>query len=58
MRLIDADALKQKLNMTYKCVEVVRCKDCRWFLDNAQYCVYHYNHATDNGFCAWGREKR
>lgn len=94
MRLIDGDALKQKITMvttqykpnaimerpailledvdeapTIDAVEVVRCKDCRWFNDRLKrdgaednryapsICTLHGRPHSNTYFCADGEVK-
>lgn len=81
MRLIDADALPIKFDghtvavwkndidnaPTVDAVEVVRCKDCKWFYDCRKdgwgRCGEHDDYGRDSGwwqatdFCSWGERK-
>ena len=43
---------------TVDAVEVVRCKDCEYFLsDEPTICELTMCGAKDDGFCAWGKRK-
>lgn len=75
MRLIDADALCEYANNTkdktvdandimrfptVDAVEVVRCKDCEYYVEtNGRIgtCELTISGAKDDGFCAWGERK-
>ena len=75
MRLIDADALKfdimcvygsnpQYINWlnhapTVDAVPVIRCKDCKYFVDeeDQSYCIEMYGQCSGNGFCAWAERR-
>lgn len=37
--------------------EVVRCKDCRFSSNDAEYCDYHRTQTTENRFCSDGRKR-
>lgn len=38
MRLIDADALKESFCKSCDAVQVVRCKDCEYYMNDARSC--------------------
>lgn len=74
MRLIDADALLEKMKKTDRyfnikfdiedaptvdAVEVVRCKDCRYFdendcLEQFYWCNFSEDRRTPDDFCSYG----
>lgn len=42
--------------------EIVRCSDCKWFINSSHYGAYCTNfgaplHDDYDGFCAWGERK-
>jgi hypothetical protein len=39
--------------------ELVRCKDCKYFVDeeDQSYCIEMYGQCSGNGFCAWAERK-
>lgn len=41
---------------TVDAVEVVRCKDCRYYDDECPYpvCNYHEDNVKETDFCSWG----
>lgn len=54
------DALKSVMENapTIDAVEVVRCKDCEYFLsDEPPICELTMYGAKDNRYCAWGKRK-
>lgn len=76
MRLIDADALMDKVNNTFApfvtllsdaptigAVQVVRCKDCKYFLEDGDcFCenIEQYEHeksVSPDWFCADGERR-
>ena len=74
MRLIDADALPRFGNRkglihsgdvdnapTVDAVEVVRCKDCKWFEpedeDGDCWCYYDNDTTCRDGYCSMGEKK-
>ena len=75
MRLIDADALMRdieqyhlsngkfqfwvELQPTVDAVPVIRCKDCKNFVDeeDQSYCIDMAGQCDGNGFCAWAERK-
>ena len=70
MRLIDADALIDRINIvflteigkiiddspTIDAVEVIRCKDCRWY-DKDKWCRMWMKHMNDKSFCSGGKRR-
>lgn len=70
MRLIDADTLKANINTafwsgiekiidsapTIDAVEVVRCRDCRWYRDGDG-CFFSTAEAELDGYCSYGERK-
>lgn len=75
MRLIDADILWEQVAQcspfdalaliedatTVDAVEVVRCKDCRYFnrhgLQDYTECTHFDCDVTEDGYCWWGERK-
>ena len=70
MRLIDADALLEKMKKTSRyfnvvfdiestptvdAVEVVRCKDCKWYKCDG--CFFSTSEVEENDFCSYGEKK-
>ena len=54
-------AIIEKINNapTVDAVEVIRCKDCEYFLsDEPTICELTMCGAKDDGFCAWAERKR
>lgn len=41
--------------LTPDVVQVVRCKDCKYWSNNE--CIYCYFEDNPNGYCAWGERK-
>jgi hypothetical protein len=42
---------------TVDVVQVVRCSDCRFSSNDAEYCDYHRTPTTENRFCSDGRKR-
>ena len=38
-------------------VEVVRCKDCRWYLEDVEWCYEMSTDMCENDFCNYGERK-
>ena len=40
-------------------VEVVRCKDCKYYDANCPYpiCIYHEDNVKETDFCSWGERR-
>ena len=62
---IQHDALKEAIERvpTVDAVEIVRCKDCKWYErkypwnGNSYECSYLEAPMDDNDFCSWGERK-
>lgn len=58
MKLIDLDADKEYLlDGKYKVEPIVRCKDCKHFINHDKRCGY-FNHGIKiNDYCSYGERK-
>lgn len=60
-KLYSENDIREMIDMmpTVDAVPVIRCKDCKWFVDeeDQSYCIEMYGQCSGNGFCAWAERK-
>lgn len=45
------------INQREEYVKVVRCKDCKWYRDKQEFCVFGRWDLSPNDYCSFGERK-